>query len=341
MELLRRWGTFLLIAVLLGAGAALLFWETGGECLSILRTGRGETRYQLAATDGEGRIYALGADRGGYVLALGDRSGGQTERWDLSKAGLPEESVPALLYPAAGGAVYLGLYNTEEKTCLQLYRLTQQGTQAELLLSQSCPGENLQEQMAALRLSDFSEVDGVVRFALLEGDQATFYQRSGARNGLEQTGTVTFSGLQAAVALSDGTQLLAGRDSLFRTDGKSVSLSQGERIIGLTQTGTGVCYVDGAGPCGVLCGLCRLAALSSPEPGKRCLRPGPVHRSVDHPGGGGPAAAERGHPSGRPGQRGVRPERHALPLRPSVRADFGRAGPGRAGAGPGLVVCGV
>ena len=247
MELLRRWGTFLLIAVLLGAGAALLFWETGGECLSILRTGRGEARYQLAATDGEGRIYALGADRGGYVLALGDRSGGQTERWDLSKAGLPEESVPALLYPAAGGAVYLGLYNTEEKTCLQLYRLTQQGTQAELLLSQSCPGENLQEQMAALRLSDFSEVDGVVRFALLEGDQATFYQRSGARNGLEQTGTVTFSGLQAAVALSDGTQLLAGRDSLFRTDGKSVSLSQGERIIGLTQTGTGVCYVDGAG----------------------------------------------------------------------------------------------
>ena len=74
---------------------------------------------------------------------------------------------------------------------MQVYRLTEQGREAELLLSEPCPGENLQDQMAETRLSDFSEVDGVVTFALLQGYSAHFYQRTGTTGGLEELDTVT------------------------------------------------------------------------------------------------------------------------------------------------------
>ena len=45
--------------------------------------------------------------------------------------------------------------------------------------------------MAETRLSDFSEVDGVVTFALLQGYSAHFYQRTGTTGGLEELDTVT------------------------------------------------------------------------------------------------------------------------------------------------------
>ena len=91
------------------------------------------------------------------------------------------------------------------------------------------------------------QVDSVVTFALLEGDSATFYRRTGADQGLEKGKTFTQTGLLAALALSDGTQVLASAQGLARTDGTSIPLTEGEIIIELNQTGTGLCYVDGAG----------------------------------------------------------------------------------------------
>ena len=247
MRQFKRWSIFVLILALLGCGASLLFWDTGRECVSILRTGRGTASYLLTAADAQGQIYVLGRDSGQYTLVVGDQTGKRTETWTLTAEGLPQESVPAALYPAAGGAVYLGLYNTQEETQLQLYRITQNGAQAELLLNEPCPGVSLQEQMAALTLSDFSEVDGVVSFALMEGDTATFYRRTNANSGLEKLGEVTQEGLQAALVLSDGSLVLATGNTLTRTDGQSVTLTNGEQITKLTQAGTGLCYVDGAG----------------------------------------------------------------------------------------------
>ena len=247
MGQLKRWGAFALILALLGCGAALLFWDTGRECVSILRTGRGKANYLLTAADTEGQIYTLGRDSGRYILVLGDQSGNRTETWTVTAEGLPQESIPAALYPASGGAVYLGLYNMDGETQLQLYRLTQKGSQAELLLSQSCPGVSLADQMAALSFSNFSEVDGVISFALLEGDTATFYQRTSANSGLEEVETIKQDGLRAAMALTDGGQVLAGETDLVRTDRGTIFLSEGEVVIGFSQTGTGVYYLDGAG----------------------------------------------------------------------------------------------
>ena len=197
---LKKLGIFVLILALLGCGTALLFWDIGADCLSVLRTGTGRAEYLLAASDAEGGIYALGRTDRGYQLVVGDQTGRRTGVWRLTAEGLPEESTPALLYPAAGGAVYLGLYNTEEETRLELYRITQEGAAAELLLSEPCPGGNLQEQMSALTLSSFSQVDSVVTFALLRGDTAEFYQRTSASSGLEQIESVEQPGLRAALA---------------------------------------------------------------------------------------------------------------------------------------------
>lgn len=247
MTRLKQWGVFLCTLVLLSAAAVLLFWDVGSECLAILRTGRGAADYLLTAADSEGQIYVLGRDGEDYILVLGDQTGNQTERWRLTADSLPDESVPTVLYPASGGAVYLGLYSTGEETCLQLYRVTEKGTQAELLLSEPCPGENLQAQMASLKLSGFSEVDGAVTFALLEGDSAVFYQRTATGGGLIKEGEAELEGLLAALTLSDGSQVLAGAEELVCDDGGTIPLTNGEIITHLTQAGTGLCYVDGAG----------------------------------------------------------------------------------------------
>ena len=245
---LKKLGVFLLLLALLGGGAALLFWDTGAECLSILRTGTGRTEYLLAASDAEGGVYALGRRADGWQLAVGDQSGRRTGLWKLTAGDLPREGTPALLYPAAGGAVYLGLYCPgAEGTELRLYRITDQGREAELLLSEACTGAGLQEQMDSVRLSDFSEVDNVVTFAVLRGDTAMFYQRTSAVSGLEKLAEREEPGLRAAMALSDGTLVLASGESLLRTDGESIPLTGGENIIQLTQAGTGVFYVDGTG----------------------------------------------------------------------------------------------
>ena len=102
--------------------------------------------------------------------------------------------------------------------------------------------------MAALTLSGFSQVDSVVTFALLEGDTATFYQRTSADSGLKRGQSYTQPGLRAAMALSDGTAVLACGDGLVRTDGSRIPLARdGGIVTKLALTGTGICYVDGAG----------------------------------------------------------------------------------------------
>lgn len=248
MKVWTKLGVFLVFLCLFGLGAALLFWDTGAECVSILRTGVGRGEYLLTAADGAKGIYVLGRRDGAYRLVLGDESGQRTGMWKLDGEALPQNSRPALLYPAVGGAVYLGLYAIEDgETALQLYRIAEKGRTMELLLNEPCRGNSLPEQMASVRLSDFSEVNSVVTFAVLKGDTAEFYRRTSAESGLERLETVTEPGLRAAVALSDQTMALAAGDRLIRTDREPVRLTDNTIILQMGQAGTGIYYVDGAG----------------------------------------------------------------------------------------------
>lgn len=247
MRALTKLGVFLVFLCLFGMGAALLFWDLGAECVSILQTGTGRGEYLLTASDAEGGVYVLSRKDGAYRLVTGDQAGRRTGLWKLPEDVLPPDSQPALLYPAAGGAVYLGLYQIDgTAAALQLYRLTDQGGTAELLLSEPCRGDSLPEQMASVRLSDFSEVNSMVAFAVIKGDTAIFYQRTSAESGLEQMQTVTEPGLRTALALSDETLALVTGTELIRTDREPVALEGGEIVTQMGQAGTGVYYVDGA-----------------------------------------------------------------------------------------------
>lgn len=247
MKLLTKLGVFLVLLCMLGAGAGLLFWELSTECVSILSTGVGQGEYLLTAADAERGIYALGRKDGVYRLVIGDEAGQRIGLWKLPEDTLPRESKPVLLYPAAGGAVYLGLYAVDgREAALQLYRITEQGRGVELLLREPCTGDSLPAQMASVRLSDFSEVNSVVTFAVMKGDKAVFYQRTSAESGLEELQTVLQPGLHAALALSDQTLVLATGERLIRSDREPVTLESGELVIQMKQAGTGIYYVDGA-----------------------------------------------------------------------------------------------
>lgn len=247
MSLAKKWGVFLVVLALLCAGAALLFWDTGAECLSILTTGRGNTAYVMTAADTEQNVYALGSRKGAYLLVEGDAGGQRKSVWTLPSDLSPLNSYPSALYVAAGGAVYLGLYHTgETQTYLQVYRLTDEGKSMELLFNEPCPGHSLPEQMAGKRLSAFSEVDSVTTFSVIEGDTARFYGRTGS-GSLQQQGEETAAGLRAAAALADGSHLLATDGELNVAGRDSFALRDKTVLTQLEGAGTGIYYVDGAG----------------------------------------------------------------------------------------------
>ena len=55
---LKKLGIFVLILALLGCGTALLFWDIGADCLSVLRTGTGRAEYPYSGDfDRRGSYY--------------------------------------------------------------------------------------------------------------------------------------------------------------------------------------------------------------------------------------------------------------------------------------------
>lgn len=249
MRKLTKCGIFLGLLCLLGALTPLLFWDLGEECLSILGTGAGDGTYLLVSADADGNIHALSRENGSYHLVIGDHAGNRIALWTLDGNAFPKQTRPALLYPMADGTVYFGLYNmTEEIVQLQLYRLTQHGGAAELLLSEDCVGGTLAEQIGSVRLSNFAAGldNGVVTFAVLQDTTAQVYRADNAKPGLEAVGTLDQQGLVSAVSLYDGTMVFATSDSLMSIDRELATLEEGQTIIQMNEAGTGIYYLDGA-----------------------------------------------------------------------------------------------
>ena len=248
MNRLRKLVVFLVLLSLFSALSALLFWDLGVSCVSILRTGVGDGTFLMVTSDPLGRVYVLERKNGAYRLVIGGQSGRQLEQWLLDERALPPESRPTALYSAGNGTVYLGLYSIEDSSAaLQVYQISEKGKAVQLLLSEPCRGDCLPEQMDNVRLSDFSSMDGEVTFAVIQGDMASFYQESRRGDGLECVMVAQWEGLRQALALSNGEQVLATESGLLRTGYAPAELEQGEIITRLHQAGTGVCYIDGAG----------------------------------------------------------------------------------------------
>ena len=198
-------------------GSAVL--GPGAECRSILTSGVGEGNYLLTASDAEGKIYALGRTETGYQLVIGTRAAGAAERWTLEDGTVPQDSTPALLYPAAGGAVYLGtVRHPGGDPAPGVYRVTGQGREAELASGPGLSGGGASGPDGghlSVRLcrggqrGDLCGDPGGQR-PLLPEDQRL--QRSGG--GADGPS----AGLRTALALPDGALALASGDQLVRTD---------------------------------------------------------------------------------------------------------------------------
>ena len=226
----------------------MLFFDTANECRSVLTAGRGSTDYALTAADSAGNIAVLGRRDGQYRIVWGSQSGEYSETWKLTAPEIPTESIPTTLYIASGGAAYVGMYDTSrDEARLLLFRITEQGKSAELLLSEPCAGESLAEQTAETRLSAFAEVDSVVTFALLQGDNAQFYRRTGLSSGLEKGEQLTLPDLQTAISLADWSSLAVGGNVLYCAGQAVCEVPDGAVITDLIRVGAGVYCVDGAG----------------------------------------------------------------------------------------------
>ena len=235
--------SFIIIGILAAFVLALFFQPLAADCLSVLVNGWGTERY-LAASAGEESAAAVSRMDDAFRLTTGTldgrRTGERTVRLPVSAA----DCTVAGLYPAADGAVWLGVYERADSAAqnLSVYRIPTDG-EAERLLVYPCTGAATGQ---GTFLSGFTEQDGAVQFALVDDGMAQIYRCGGAGSGLQQGGLLPARGASAAAVLADGTAALGGAGWL-ELDGKSVDFSLDNCIVTyLTQVGTGLFYIDGA-----------------------------------------------------------------------------------------------
>ncbi len=225
--------SFIIIGILAAFVLALFFQPLAADCLSVLVNGWGTERY-LAASAGEESAAAVSRMDDAFRLTTGTldgrRTGERTVRLPVSAA----DCTVAGLYPAADGAVWLGVYERADSAAqnLSVYRIPTDG-EAERLLVYPCTGAATGQ---GTFLSGFTEQDGAVQFALVDDGMAQIYRCGGAGSGLQQGGLLPARGASAL-----------GGAGWLELDGKSVDFSLDNCIVTyLTQVGTGLFYIDGA-----------------------------------------------------------------------------------------------
>lgn len=247
----KKGATYLVLVLLLGGFCLLLAQPLIADCRSVLTTGRGARQYVAAAAGETGELCVLGQDEAGFWVVRGDASGQAAGQWRVTLDAAAERCRAALLYPDTRNAVYLGLYvlpDEEEGAAeLRLYRLADGGKTQTLLLRQEGTGETAAEQMASLRLSPITKTDGVISFALLEGDRATVCRVSGDGSGLERGESRTIPGLRSALVLSDGRLAASAEAGLTLDGGKTFQPRENQVITDLKQAGAGLYALDRAG----------------------------------------------------------------------------------------------
>ncbi len=239
--------TYLVLVVLLTGAGLMLFNDLLENCIHVLRTGVGLRSYVTVAVGDGNEIYALGRDDDGYYLIQGDQSGKRRSLWRLADGLIPENCRSAAFYPDTDDVFYLAVYVLGEDGAaadLQLYRISDRGERAELLLRQECEGETVSEQMHSARVTGFSKTNGIVSFALLTESEATVY-RVNSEGGLVEGEQVHAQDVQAALVLSDGRLLLGIGDTLQLGD--TSCTWDGQLFTAFRQTGAGIYALDSAG----------------------------------------------------------------------------------------------
>lgn len=246
MAKVRKAGAFLLIAALLSGFAALLFLPLIGDCVCVLRSGRGQARYEAAALNADGGVCTVGWNNGAWSVVFGDGNGVRSGLWRLDPNLLPNGRVAAL-YPDTRN-LYLGLYEFDSNggADLRIFRVSDAGKTVVQLLEEPCAGDTVPEQMKSVRVSAFTKSDGVISFALMKGDTAAVYTCSGTQKGLTGGKTYSIPDVQTALVMADGSLIAGSGEKLYR-DGELLQTRKNQIMTDFTQAGTGFYYMDRAG----------------------------------------------------------------------------------------------
>jgi HAMP domain-containing protein len=246
----KKVGIFLGLLVLLAGFALLLFQPLVADCVSVLRSGRGQLQYVAAASSETGEIYALGRDGDTFTIAQGSQNGDRAGIWKLASGALPAGARVACFYPDTRNVFYIGVYEMDaagNAADLALYRLSNRGKTSALLLKKACTGSSVPEQMNSVRLSAFSKVSGETCFSLLTPGGVTSYRVAEGDAGVQEGETVVASNVRAALTLTDGRLAMASGASLTLS-GEGESFSRDNQIVtDLRQAGAGIYSIDRAG----------------------------------------------------------------------------------------------
>lgn len=238
--------SFLMIGVLAAFAVVLACQPLIADCLSVLANGWGERRYLTAAAGGD-TVALVSREDTSFRLTLGSLDGQRTSERTVTLPVSAAACTVAGVYPAADGAVLLGLYESEEETAenLALYRIPAEG-EIERLLSYPCTGDTAAERMAGTFLSSFTEQEGEILFALVDNGTAQVYTYGGAGAGLQEGDSQSAGDAVSAAVLSDG-RLALGGDGWLEIDGRDIAFLLDNGIVtNLKQVGAGLFYVDGA-----------------------------------------------------------------------------------------------
>jgi len=255
MARVRKAGVFaVLLALFLGL-AVLVFQEPLTDWVSILRTGWGRMEYVAAAVNEKDEIYALGREGNRLTVLRGGQDGRRLDRWELMPGQLPERFRLGAFYPDIQDTVYLGIYELDGEDnarALLLYRVSNRGKTAELLLRQDCSGRTVPEQMNSVRLSGFARQEGTVSFALLAEGRATVYRTVKDGAGLQEGDSYPAGDTGAALVLADGSLIQGGagcllhNETTYPADGRiRTNFRQaGAVIYGIDRSSLEVLYTD-------------------------------------------------------------------------------------------------
>lgn len=244
MRSVKKVGVYLILVVLLAGFAGMLCSPLIDECVGVLANGTGRLDYLMVGSDSSGEIAVLGADRGDLFVVRGSASGDRKAKIELDMRVLPARWRTAAFYPDGSNACFVGMYDLEEQA-LKLYHVKDR--QTTLLLERQGSGSTVAEQMASVRISAFSRINGTAAFVLMESGKAVVYELVENGSGLVQTNTFPCGQAQAACVLDDGRLLLAEGGTLVFPETGEKFFRDNQLISDMKQVGAGIYSLDRAG----------------------------------------------------------------------------------------------
>lgn len=245
----KKIGIYLGLVAILTGFCVLLLQPLLKDCVSVLATGRGRVDYVAVAAGETGEIFALGRDGDAFVIAQGDQYGARVSQWFFQSDQIPASSRVAAFYPDTRDVFYLGVYLADESgnvSDLALFRLSEKGKSAELLLKEPLAGTSVPERMAGAVLSSFSKVSGETRCTLIKGSEVIVYGLPLGEAGVQIRATEKVTGAKAALALMDERVAAAGEKGLSLSGESAAFPRNGQIISGFRQAGAGIYYIDRA-----------------------------------------------------------------------------------------------